>query len=491
MLMQVFLAPVVLKFAGQEVLGAYSYLMQAIAWAALTDLGLGVAISRALAQAHALDDNRTRFFQVFTTGRTFYLGSNLVMAALIFTMGLKADSLMHLSAEVAAQAQNSLMILAVWVVCRTPLTLFDSALYATQQMATVNLVVAISTIVRLGLSLLFVSMGTSLVGMIVAFVIGEALALILCRFIFQRQYTGCRFGWGIPSVPLFRELFSFGLTCFVMGVASRLSANTDSLIVGTFLGSAAVSIYYTSQLPAMLLIGLIWRLADSASPALNELHATGQNTRLLSMYLGLFRYSLLVSTLVALGICAFNKAVIFLWVGEKQYAGLLFTLLVGAFVVSQVINHLNAITMIVRGQMRGMTIGCIFTGLFKIAVAGALTKGMGLSGVMLANLAADLAFLIYLCQSLWKLEGLALARVWGEVLKPCLFASIPTGLGVFLLIWVDHMPEDFFGVALRIFGIVLVWALGGWLFGLRASDRTVILGLVNRILKRQRIALST
>ena len=488
MLLQVLLAPVVLKFAGQEVLGAYSYLMQAIAWAALTDLGLGVAISRNLAQAHVSDDNRTRFSQILTTGRTFYLGSNLVMATLIFAMGLKVDSMMHLSADVAVQAQNSLMILAVWVVCRTPLTLFDSALYATQQMATVNLVVAMTTIVRLGLALLFVSMGTALVGMIVAFVISEALALILCRLIFQRQYTGCRFGWGIPNGPLFREMFAFGLTCFLMGVASRLSANTDSLIVGTFLGSAAVSVYYTSQMPGALLSGLIWRLADNASPAMNELHATGQNIRLISVYLGLFRYSLLVSTLVALGICAFNKAVVLLWVGEKQYAGLLFSMLVGAFVVSQVINHLNAITMVVYGRLRGMTIVCIITGLFKIAFAGALAKGMGLSGVMLANLAADLAVLIYLCQSCWELERLTLARVWSEVLRPCLFTCILPGLGVFWFIWADNTPADILGIALRISGIVLVWAVGGWFFGLKTSERTMIFGLVSRIIKRERIA---
>jgi O-antigen/teichoic acid export membrane protein len=488
MLLQVVLAPVVLKFAGQEVLGAYSYLMQAIAWAALTDLGLSVAISRNLAQAHSLSDNQTRFSQVFTTGRTFFLGSNLVMAALIFAMGLKASSLMHLSADVAAQAQHSLVILAVWVVCRTPLTLFDSALYATQQMATVNLVVALSTMVRLGLALLFVSKGMALLGMIFAYIIGEALTLILSRFIFLRQYQGHHFGWGFPNRSLFREMFAFGLTCFLMGIASRLSANTDNLIVGTFLGSAAVSVYYTSQMPGMLLGGLIWKLADNASPAMNELHATGQNDRLLAVYLGLFRYSLLVTILVALGICAFNKAVVLLWVGEKQYAGLLFSILVGAFVVTQVINHLNAITLVVYGRMRGMTIVCIITGLCKIALAGALAKGMGLSGVMVANLAADLAVLIYLCQSCWALEGLALARIWSEVLRPCLFTCILPGLGVVWLIWADNTPADVLGVALRISGIVLVWAVGGWFFGLKASERTKIFGLMSRIIKGERIA---
>jgi len=70
MVLQFLLAPVVLRVAGQEVLGAYSFLMQMIAWGALTDMGFGVAASRSLAQAHGLSD-RHLFCEIFTTARTF------------------------------------------------------------------------------------------------------------------------------------------------------------------------------------------------------------------------------------------------------------------------------------------------------------------------------------------------------------------------------------------------------------------------------------
>jgi hypothetical protein len=43
-LLQVLLAPIVLKIAGQEVLGAYSIVMQIIGYSLLLDLGISVAV---------------------------------------------------------------------------------------------------------------------------------------------------------------------------------------------------------------------------------------------------------------------------------------------------------------------------------------------------------------------------------------------------------------------------------------------------------------
>ena len=58
---QALLAPVVLRIAGRETLGAYAAIMQAVAYLALVDLGSSWSLERFLAQALGLNDKGKRF----------------------------------------------------------------------------------------------------------------------------------------------------------------------------------------------------------------------------------------------------------------------------------------------------------------------------------------------------------------------------------------------------------------------------------------------
>ena len=113
--------------------------MQLVSWAVLTDLGFSVATGRNLAQANGMDDERKRFCAIFTTARTFYMGSNAAFALLILIIGWKVGSLMSMSQSVEIQARTSIYLLAIWAVIRTPASLYGGALIATQDLAAVNI----------------------------------------------------------------------------------------------------------------------------------------------------------------------------------------------------------------------------------------------------------------------------------------------------------------------------------------------------------------
>ena len=163
MVLQFILAPVILRIAGKEVLGAYSFLLQIISWAALTDLGFGVAIQRNLSQAIGIDDKHQRFRSIFITGRTFYIASNLAFAGLILIISWKLNSFMPMSESVGKEARIALNLLAIWVIIRTPLALYNDALIATQNFVPVNIISAVGVAMRL---LFSINCGTVLLGTI-------------------------------------------------------------------------------------------------------------------------------------------------------------------------------------------------------------------------------------------------------------------------------------------------------------------------------------
>ena len=71
--LQALLAPLVLRVIGQETLGAYAVLLQAIGYIALVDFGFAAAANRYLAQACGFDDGGLRLGQVMSTFRTYAL----------------------------------------------------------------------------------------------------------------------------------------------------------------------------------------------------------------------------------------------------------------------------------------------------------------------------------------------------------------------------------------------------------------------------------
>jgi O-antigen/teichoic acid export membrane protein len=477
--LQIALTPIILKNAGQEVLGAYSFLMQAVSWAALTDLGFGVATGRNLAQAYGAGDNHMLFGRVFTIGRTFQATTNLVLAGGILLIGFYANALVQMTPEVAEGARLGLTILAVWVALRAPLILFSDALIATQNLAAANVIAAGGAVVRMGSSVLFVLGGCGLVGLMVAQVLGECVSLAAARGLFAKRFPDVQYGWGIPDKMLFRSMLAFGLTYMVMIVAGRLGANTDSIIVGTLQGAAAVSIYYTTQMPAMIAWQMIWRIVDNSSPGMNELYAKGDRAAFASAYLRILRLSLAFGIILAFGVIAFNRWAIEIWVGPAQFAGQIFTVCLAIFGVTQIVNHVNAVILTIIGRIQGMVVFSVGAGVVKVLLAIILGHSFGIKGVMAASALADLPCLWYFTRCMLKLTPNIRGRVMDETIIPTLRAACGPA-AAFLIVIISNANHSSWMSPVSLVFFSITSGVSIWFFGLTKTDRDLVKNLVNR-----------
>lgn len=472
MLLQFTLVPIVLRLAGQEVLGAYSILLQVISWGALTDLGFGVATSRELAQAHGEEDQGHRFATVFATGRTFMLGSNLVFTLLILMACWKIQLWIPLSPAVAVQARIALAVFAAWVTLRTPFALYTDALIARQNLAAANVILAIGNAGRLLLSLVLVWNGAGLVGLMIANVAGELLTLAASKYWYQRLHPMRHFSWGFPDRPLFRRMLGFGSTYMLMIVGGRLSSSTDVLVIGSLYGAAAASVYYTGQIIGTTLYQLMFRLTDSAAPALNELYARGATRRCALAYQRLLRASLILVLPLAIGLISFQGEIITRWLGKPQYAGLIFTACLAAFAITQVVIHLDAILLVAFGEVRLMSTLSVCMGIVKVVLAVVLGKAAGVAGVMAANALADLPLVFVFSRSVWRVLGLGTYDVWLDAIRRPLLAVLPSAL-----VAVAHIIVETDGSTSLVRSAVwimlfVVFSAGGiWKIGLVRSER--------------------
>lgn len=481
-ILQAALAPLVLKVAGQETLGAYSILIQVIGYLALLDVGFGVAQSRYLAQASGYDDNGKRFRDVFETGRTYFLFSNAFYALLVLVFSFFVGRLFSFSSEVENQAHYGLWILAIWSMVRVPFAVYGAALTARQNLAANNIINTVGNVARIVFSLGAVAVGFGLVGLIVSNVVAEVITCVLQRWHYRKLYPSERYHWGIPSWPLFGEMIRYGFGFIFVVIGGRLSFQSDNLVVGLLHGAEKTSIYYITQMPAFLLITFIWVIVDNAGPALNELYARKNTSRLQHSYFCLLKYSTLCGLFLSLGLLIFNRCFISLWVGTKQYAGDVMTVSLAVFTIASVINHVNAYFIGVYGAVRYLAIVSIVGGLANLGLSIILGQVMGMQGVMVASAIVEVVMLVMFWLYNLSLLKISILDVCYRAIKPALVAN----LFVIPVVAFVYLYQRTISWGMLIFCILCftsMWAIGTLLAGLDREElaqiQAYLRGMVN------------
>lgn len=383
-LVQVFLAPVVLKFAGREALGAYGAITQVLLLFGLIDIVHSWSLERFLGQSAGLADGGTRFRNVFATARTLLLVTNVLFALLVVVFAHYVGALFSLSPAIAAEARHALWVIAAWSVIRTPLAAYANALVATQEVALAYLIGTFLGVLRAVASLGFVFLGGGLFGLILAGTTAEAIGSLLYRSRFKRLHPTLMPGWGIPDRALIREIVGFGAHAIFLNIGNMLIFSSGNMLAGLTNGAAVASTFYTTQTPAMTAYNMMARLSDSATPAINELWGRREVERLRQSLTRLVRLLMLMTLPLATGVVIYNREIVTCWVGARQYAGALLTVSLALFCVIVGLQRVAMVYAFVFGWMRLLTTTALLQGLANFALGFYFGRTLGVGGITLA-----------------------------------------------------------------------------------------------------------
>jgi O-antigen/teichoic acid export membrane protein len=473
-LIQAILAPTILKIAGQDVLGSYAIVMQIIGYGLILDFGLGVALSRFLSQSFGNNDGGINFIKTLNSGRYLILFTNALIAIFIFIVSLNINSIISSAPDkVISDTQLSLIILSIWTILRSPLLLYGYGLNSTQNMATVNIIGAASSLSRFILSIILVYLGTELIGLVIANILSECIGLILQKYYFKNFFKKINLRWQKPDIVHFKKLLHFGLTYWGVNFATILSTGSDSIIVGHLYGAAAAAVIYTTKIPAFLIIQVIYKIVDNSTPAANELIAQGNYESLKIAYLKILRYSILLALPAGIGILVFNKQFITLWVGINQYAGNIITISLAFFVLTQVVNHINAMVLVATGKMKHWMTLSILNGVVTILIMYFLGRNFGMQWVIVAIVIMDVPPLIFLAYRSLSSLKISYIEVFRQSLIPPLLQSLPLIIFSYFIMYSDFITYNI-GLVFQILNFMLLWLVSLYLFGINKLERETI-----------------
>jgi len=484
-LVQILLAPIVLKLAGRETLGAYAAIMQTLTLLQLVDIAGSWSLERFLAQANGYEDGGQRFRNVFTTARTMLLATYSAFGLLVVIFSFFVGRLFHLSPAIALQAQHALWVIAIWAVIRTPLAAYSAASIAMQDIAAANLIGALGGVLRTVASLGFVLAGAGLFGLMLAGTVAEGVGLLLYRTRFRKVNPMLMPSWGIPDRALLREMIGFGGHTVFLNLGNMLFFSSGNMLAGLTNGAAAASSFYTTQMPTTTVYNMIYRMTEAATPAVNELYGRKDYDRVRYALVRLSRLLLLFNLPLAVAVLIFNRDLVVTWVGEQQYAGTLLTVSLAGFCVVNAIQRLVIAFAFIFGWMRLLSVTALLQGLANFGLAFYLGKRLGLGGITLALVIVLLPQLVILIKKISEYMNVNLAvqllQTVGKAIVPLALAA---GAGLLAHSHVAIARKHFSGLAAELGAFAAVYGLLAWFFIMTEQDHNDARRFMNSILSR-------
>ena len=461
LLLQIVVAPVVLRFAGQNALGAFAAIVQCLAYMLAIDVGFYAMVVKYLAGAYGRGGVGPEFMTVVVTARRFFGWANIGYAILIAVFATNAGRWLNLPPAEAEQARSGLWWLAGWTLIRVPFLVASFALYSVQDLAARNGIAVAGSVLRFAVTLALVVAGFGLTGLIAGYIINDVVEHGGSWLRFRSVHPGASRFAARHDAALLRGMLKLSISTLLIVVGSRVLYFSDNLIVGMLVSAAAASVYYTTQLPATFGWLTINRLTENAAPAINEIHARAEPARLRSVYLKLHRYVFLVSLPFATGLLLFNEAVVSRWVGPGQFGGLALT--AGLAVVSLGVTSgcVDYAFLLASGAVQRYALVFAAAAVLKCALSLWLCQRFGPVGVVFATAPAALMYVAYGQRSMRR----RLAISQREFLARCLRPVLPAVALAAALVapWVWYAPAGrWWELAGQVTVFLLVYAGMAW-----------------------------
>jgi O-antigen/teichoic acid export membrane protein len=472
------LTPIMLRYLGKEGYGLWAVFSSITTYLLLYDLGINTAIAKYTAEYRA-SARRERLGQLVSTSLVLLL----ILAVLVVLACAGAagfiPALFNVSDSLAPEARLAFMLVGLNVVVAVLGGVFGNVIYGTGRVDVWKAISVIQQLANLGLIVLFLRLGFGLVGTIGAAVLTSLLSASLYVLFLHIQNERFVISPRLVEVPLLKEIAPYSIRTFVLGFTSRVLYYTDYIVIGIFLGTAAVAPYEISYKLCFLATYLFSALSTTLFPTFSSLSAKGDLDGLRELYLKTVKMSLLIMTVLGIGILLLGPSFIGFWVGEGNFVGM------PVLVVLVIMNIFHAIGTPAAALLQGvgrnkelMYSEIVNAGL-NLILSIILARKIGVMGVALATLLA------HLCTSFWVVVLLpcrylrfSLHRYLSSVVLPPLLLGVPAGALAWVVLQALPQSHNLFDLAIKATIVSAIYCVAYLTLGASREERQMYLRLV-------------
>ena len=385
--------PIQLRYVGDERFGAFRAATDWFGYVGLLQLGVGGAVLALFSRAVGTNDRAAVVAGVRAGMRACLSLAGLSIAAAA-VLGAAMPGLIQAPAYLRSElwvGSGIYLVSFLWL----PLTVFRPLAEVEQRGYLVSLLNTIQLLTVMITSVLFAVAGWGLIGLFLGMVIGGAVFHLALAWVELRRYPELL---GSPSPSPLPALWSLSWPNLLFNLASRLGLMTDNILLAAFLGPAAVTPFALTQRLIQLASAQVTAIGGAGWAGLIDLHYRGEQAVFARRLSQLTRLTSVVGVSLLLPLAVWNRDLVVLWVGERNYAGPAVTWLTLANTWLLAVTGLWGWPLMAGGKVRSV-VPCIMTSVavnLTVSIAG--TALLGLPGPLVGTFAG-----LFLVSWWWQL----------------------------------------------------------------------------------------
>jgi|GEM_PF-1178069 len=396
-----------------------------VAYGGLCDCGIASAITKYVAEYHALG-KLVQCRHIVASSLWLYglLGSLVAVVFLLLAPFIPA--LLQLDANRLAVASQLLMVAGIGVGLSIPLASTFAVLNGLQRF---DLTACLNTGRVLLFALGAVSIlltGGSLVGLVLAQIVALLVIQLPALWWIKRLAPELRFGLAGGSLAGIRAVSSFSWSLFIVNLGGQLQSKSDEIVIGARLPTSLITPYALalklSEVPQLLADQFLKLILPMAS----ELHAQNDRAGLQSVLLTSTRLTLAVFLAFGISLAMLAEPLLTWWVGEAyaEYAFLVPVLLLA--LLFDTIQWPAAFVLQAMNRHRIFALTSIITGVANVVLSLALIPYWGLMGVAVGTLVpALLELALVMLPYTIRVIGITPGQLVRQVFIPAVLPAVP------------------------------------------------------------------
>jgi O-antigen/teichoic acid export membrane protein len=400
------------------------------------DLGYGSGLVKFVAQYRARGDARA-LNEIASTLFTIFAALALVAYLIIAGLAFNLASLFNITPEQAAVGKWVLLIIGVHIALNFPFSIYGGIISGFQRYDVNNrLAIAVSGVVAL-VNVVILSMGYGLITLVAATTGVRVLAYFAYRRNAFKVFPALRLRPSWFRGHRLREVTGFSVYASIIDWAHKLNYQIDQVIIGIFLGSAAVAVWA----PAERIISGVQRLTNQLNgvlfPTIVDSDASQKQHRLHQILLQGTQLSLAMVVPIAAALIMLADPLVRAWLGRQaeSVAGCIPLLQILAVGVAIRVGAATGNTVLKgAGEHRFLAWVNLATGVVNALLSVVLIRRFGLIGVAWGTLVPIVfsSFFI-LFPAACRRVGVPVRRALRESVVPAVWPAFLVG-GVLALI---------------------------------------------------------
>jgi len=389
------LTPFVIRTLGQEGYGTWTLITAMTGYMSLLALGVPMASVRYLAQ-YVTEREPRKVNEAIGSCAALYLV--IGVAALAIGGGLMIAFLAayDLPAGLEGESRLAFGVMVVYVAASFIGLLPEGILFAHHDFVLRNVIRIAGVLLRLTLTVGLLTLGASL--LVLASIQLACLVFDFCVswLVIRRRYTGVRFNPADFDWSMLRRIFSFSVYVLLLNAGARLGFETDAVVIGAFLGVAAIPYYAVANSLIVYLMDFVIAIAAVVSPMATKLHTEGNAEELREIFLKWSKVALSLSLLAGLFLIVFGGRFIGWWIDPTFEApsGHVLQILMLSSLVFLPVRGVALPVLMGMGRPRIPTIAFLAAGLLNVALSVWLIGPLGLAGVALGTAIPNILFAV-------------------------------------------------------------------------------------------------